>query len=210
MSVRVNLLPSEVKERGRANRSRLAAAAIAALLVVLLGVLTVMQRAQIGDAEDRLAQVEGENQALEADIAALQPFADLESRASTSAELISQALAEEKSLAGILQDISTVLPPDAEVDTLAVTFFDEPGEPSAGGDRLIVGALRATGRVLSGLAPGVERLAIDLERVAAFENVFVTTTTTDDEGVTSFEIEAELGPEVLTGRYDVLDTEESE
>ena len=210
MSVRVNLLPSEVKERGRANRSRLAAAAVAAVLVVLLAVLTVMQRSQIGDAEDRLAQVEAENQALEADIAALQPFADLESRASTSAELISEALADEKSLAGILQDISTVLPPDAEVDTLAVTFFDEPGEPSAGGDRLIVGALRATGRVLSGLAPGVERLAIDLERVAAFENVFVTTTTTDDEGVTSFEIEAELGPEVLTGRYDVLDTEESE
>lgn len=209
MSVRVNLLPEEVQTRGRANRSRIIAGLLGLLLLAALATATLMQRSSLNDAQDRLAQVEASNEALRADVTALQPFADLEARAESSVDIVDAALGDEKSLATIMQDLSAVLPPTAEFQSVGVTFLEGPEAPSAGGERLIVGVLEATGRVVDGLAPGVERLAIDVSRVAAFENVFVTTTTVDDEGITSFVLEAELGPEVLTDRYGLADEEEA-
>ena len=201
MSVRVNLLPEDVQARGRANRSRILAGVLGLLLLLALGAATLLQRSSIQDAEQRLAEVESTNQSLQADIAALQPFADLETRAGQSVEVVGAALATEGSLATILQDLSAVLPPNAELTNLSIVFSDEPAGPSPGGTRVIHGQLTATGRVLDGVAPGVERLIIDLERVAAFENPYVTTSTVDDEGVATFVLEVELGPEVLTTRY---------
>lgn len=201
MSVRVNLLPGDVRARGEATRARAGAAVLGLLLLAVLGLLTFMQRGSISDAEDRLAAVEAANTQLEAEIVALQPFADLETRASESIETVSTALGDQKSVATVLQDLSAVMPPGAQLDTVAVTFSPDPLAPAAGGTRLVHGTLLATGQVLDGIAPGVERLAIDLGRVAAFDNVFVTTATADEEGVIAFTIELEFGPEVFTGRF---------
>lgn len=206
MSVRVNLLPGDVRARGQANRARILAGVLALVLVAVLALVTLLQRSSIGDAEARLAEVEASNEALRADITALQPFADLEARADTAVTLLGSALGQEGSLATILQDLSAVLPPTAQIDTMAITLPGEPLAPSVGGERVVHGRLEATGRVFDGVAPGVERLIIDLDRVAAFDNVYVTTSTVDDEGVATFTIELELGPETLTRRY-VLDVE---
>ena len=205
MSVRVNLLPEEVHARGQANRTRILAGVLVVLLVGILAALSLLQRSSIGDAEDRLAAVEQQNAALQADIAALQPFADLEGRANTAVELVGDALSAESSLAAVLQDLSTVMPPNAQIDTLSITLPGEAQEPASGGARLVYGQLLATGQVLDGVAPGVERLIIDLERVAAFDNAYVTTSTVDDEGVATFSLEVDLGPEMLTERYVVTD-----
>lgn len=201
MSVRVNLLPGEIQARGEASRARFVAALLGVVLLLVLGALTLLQRSSIGDAEERLAAVEAQNTQLQADIAALQPFADLEARANESVEVIGLALGTEGSLATVLQDLSAVLPPNAELDTLAITLPGEELAPAAGGTRLVFGRLAATGRVIDGVAPGVERLIIDLDRVAGFDNAYVTTSAVDDEGVATFTIEVDLGPEVLTGRY---------
>lgn len=205
MSVKVNLLPSEVQARGEASRSRALVALVGVLLIGALAAVSLLQRGQISDAETRLASVEATNQELQADIAALQPFADLQARADSAAAVVELALGAEGSLATILQDLSAVMPPNAQIDTLAVTLSPEPQVPSSGGDRLIYGRIAASGRVIDGVAPGVERLIIDLERVAAFDNVYVTTSTVDEEGTASFLIEVELGPEALTGRYVLTD-----
>lgn len=201
MSVRVNLLPEEVKERGRAGRARVVAGVLGLVLVAALAGLWFMERAELTDTQDRLAEVEARNEALQVDIAALQPFADLDARANASVDVVALALAGEKSFATVLQDLSAVMPPSAELSVVTLTFFEESTAPSPGGTRLIHGRLSATGQVLAGHAPGVERLVIDLERVAAFDNVYVTTSSEDDEGVATFSLEVELGPEVLTNRY---------
>lgn len=208
MSVRVNLLPGEVQERGQANRQRGIAAAVLGLVILLLGALTFLQRGQINDAEARLASAEAQNAALQAEIAALQPFADLEQRAIGAAELVELAMGGEASFAGILQDLSLVFPPSAELGSLTINIADEVASPAPGGDRLIVGRIAATGRVVSGLSPGVERLLIDFSRAASFDNSYITTSSIDDDGVATFSLETELGPEVLTRRY-VLDAEVS-
>lgn len=205
MSVRVNLLPGEVRARGAANRTRILAGVVGVVVLLVLVGLTLVQRSSIGDAEARLAGVQEQNTALQADIAALQPFADLEARASTAVDLVALALESEGSLATVLQDLSAVLPPNADLTTLAITLPGEELEPAVGGTRLVYGQLSATGRVIDGLAPGVERLIIDLDRVAGFDNVYVTTSAVDEDGVATFALEVDLGPEVLSGRYDVAE-----
>lgn len=207
MSVRVNLLPGEVQQRSEATRSRVLAALAGLVVIVVLAGLTLLQRGEIAEAQDQLAVVQATNQQLQADIAALQPFADLEARAQSSVETVELALGDEGSLATVLQDLSAVLPPNAQIDTLAIALSGDAQAPSPGGDRLIVGRIQASGKVLEGVAPGVERLVIDLDRVAAFDNAYVTTSVIDDEGVATFTLEIELGPEVLTGRYDIEGTE---
>ena len=52
-----------------------------------------------------------------------------------------------------------------------------------------------------GLAPGFERLLLDVERAAAFDNVFGGGTTVDEFDVSTFSLEVDLGPEILTNRY---------
>lgn len=205
MSVRVNLLPGELASRERATRARGLAAAAGALLLAILGLLYFLQMRAIGDAQERLAATQAETTALQADIAALQPFADLEQRALSAADTVSAAMAREASVAAILQDLSAVLPPDAELLTLSVTIDEAPVAPSAGGTRLAHGRISAAGRTTGGIAPGVERLLIDFGRVASFDNVYVTSSSVDDEGVATFALEIELGPEVLTERYHLRD-----
>ena len=201
MSVKVNLLPGEVQERGQATRQRAIAAGVVGLFIALLGALTLMQRGAITDAETRLADVGAQNAALEADVAALQPFADLEQRASAAASTVAIALGAEASIASILQDLSLVFPPSAELDNLTVSIVPEPTSPAPGGVRLVAGRLTAQGQVVSGLSPGVERLLIDFSRAASFDNTYITSSNVDERGVATFNLETELGPEVYTDRY---------
>lgn len=208
MSVRVNLLPGEVQARGQANRAKVLAGAAVLAVLAVLGVVTMLQRGTISDAEARLAAVESTNQSLQADIAALQPFADLEARAAAAVELVGVSLGTEGSLATVLQDLSAVLPPNAQIDALTVTLSPEELAPSPGGDRLVHGLITASGKVLDGVAPGVERLVIDLDRVAVFDNAYVTTSVVNEDGVATFTLDIELGPEVLTGRYGLEPTTE--
>lgn len=207
MSVKVNLLPGEVRARGAANRARILAGVVGVVLLLVLAGLSLLQRSAIRDAEAQLAAVQEENQALEADIAALQPFADLEARAQSSVDIVSRALGDEASFTGVLQDLSAVLPPNAQLDTISLTFNESGSAPAPGGERVVFGQLTATGQVLDGVAPGVERLIIDLDRITSFDNVYVTTSVVDEEGIATFSIEAEFGPEVRTDRY-VLETQD--
>lgn len=210
MSVRVNLLPEEVEARGRANRARLVAGLLAFVVIAGLAVLTLLQRGSIGDAEDELAAVQAENEQLQAEVTALQPFADLEARAVATAEVVEFALANEVSLASVLQDLSLVYPPSAELTTLSINAAGGPQEPAAGGDRLVAGRLVAQGQVLTGLSPGVERLLIDFGRASSFDNAYVTSSSVNEEGVATFSLEADLGPEAVTERYVVTDMEDAE
>lgn len=202
MSVRVNLLPGDVQARGRESRARILSGVVGLVLLLVLAGLTFLQRSSINDAEDRLTAVEEQNAELQAEIAALQPFADLDARAGESIDLVALALAGEASVAGILQDLSSVFPPNAEINAISITLNEDGSAPSTGGERVVFGQLTASGRVLDGVAPGVERLIIDIDRIASFDNVYVTTSVIDEDGVATFVLEADFGPEVLTGRYE--------
>jgi hypothetical protein len=201
MSVQVNLLPHAITKQARAVRRRNASIAAAAALVGVMGALTVVQGAAVTTSEQNLAAGQDANRVLQARVGELAPFADLEKRRVDAAAEVSAAMGPEASVAGILQDLAAVLPPTAELQTLSLTISPEPTLPQAGGTRLSHGRLILAGRVLVGLAPGLERLMLDVERAAAFDNVFGGGASVDEFDVTTFSLDMDLGPEVRTKRY---------
>lgn len=200
MSVSVNLLPDEVRANERAVVARIIAGASAGVFLAALGGVWLWQQSQVDDAEAALAAQQAENAELQAEITELAPFATLTQERDAAASAVTTALGREASLAGVLQDLSSVLPPTAELTGVTLAMADSSAAPAVGGRRLVEGRMSVQGQVLVGIAPGVERMLVAVDRVAAFDNAFVGTTTTVDD-VTAFTMELELGPEVLSERY---------
>lgn len=201
MSVRVNLLPQETSARQAAARQRVALAAAGVVILAGLGATTVWQNGRVADANDRLADEQAVLSALQADEAQLHEFADLEARLAESDELIVQALGSEVSFAGVLQDVAAVMPSDAQLDSLTITV--DPANASSGVETTSLGTLVAVGRSLNDHAPGLERLLLELDKVVAFHDLFFSSSVLEDPELPypTFTVEAQLGPEILTGRY---------
>jgi Tfp pilus assembly protein PilN len=199
VSVRVNLLPGEVAERNRAARQRAGLVAAGVALLVLLALLYLYQVNRVSSARDDLATEQARVTALEAEIAELQEFQELAARKDAADALLRQAFGGEVTMAGILQDLAAVYPSDAQLETLTVALT----EPSAdlGATRLAIGRMTATGATLQGHAPGLERLLLELEKVAGFSNIFFSSSTQDEDGIAAFTVDVDLGDEVRTRRY---------
>lgn len=202
MTARVNLLPRAVEEREAGRRQQALVAAGFVVLLAVLGTLYVLQVGRVNDARDRLAGEQAELERLEGELAALQEFAELRERAEAAAAVLATAMAGEVSVAGILQDVAAVMPSDAALTSLSFTAAEQPeieafdlGGPS-------FGTLAGAGESLRGHAPGVERFLLEFDKVAAFFNVFFSTSSVDELGIASFSFEIDLGPEILTRRYE--------
>jgi Tfp pilus assembly protein PilN len=201
MSVRVNLLPQETSARQAAARQRVALVAAGVVILAGLGATTVWQNGRIADANDRLTDEQAVLSALEAEQAQLREFADLEERLAESDTMIAQALGREVSFAGVLQDVASVIPADAQLESLQINV--DPVTPDADGEVSSLGTLVAVGRSLNDHAPGLERLLLELDKVVAFHDLFFSSSVLDDPELPypTFTVEAQLGPEILTGRY---------
>jgi Tfp pilus assembly protein PilN len=203
MSVRVNLLPEATKQRDRTNRQRSAVLAAGLAFVMVLGGAYWWQVGRVNEAQDELLAEQARLSELQGDLAQLREFEELESRREAVDDRIILALGDEASVAGILQDIAAVMPAEAQLDQLTVSLAAaDPNAATAG--RPSVGSFTAVGRTLLNHAPGVERLLLELEKVAAFHDLFVSDSRLEDpaEPYATFTVESRLGPEVQTGRYD--------
>lgn len=201
MSVRVNLLPGEVAERNRAARQRAGLAAGAVAFLALLGVVYVVQASRVGNAREQLEQQQARVAELESEVAELEEFGQLAERAELADRILAAALGSEASVAGVLQDLAAVFPSDAELTSLGITIQPVPVAPTLGGLRPISGTMTAAGRTIRGHAPGLERLLLELEKVAGFENIFFASSTLDEAGVSTFSVDLNLGDVVRTNRY---------
>lgn len=199
MSVKVNLLPQEQTARQAVARQRNGVIAGGVAVLAVLGAVTVWQNGNVADAEDRLADEQAVLAALQAEVNELNEFADLEGRVNETDTLIAQALAGEASFAGILQDIAAVMPSDAQLESLTITM----NEPAPGTEATSLGSMVAVGKSLNDHAPGLERLLLELDKVSAFHDLFFTSSVLEepDDPYPTFTVEAQLGPEILTGRY---------
>jgi Tfp pilus assembly protein PilN len=202
VSVRVNLLPRETYARQLASRQRAFAAVAGLLLIVLLAGVYWWQASRVADARDELAAEEERVSELNAEVAALVEFEELRDRQETSDETIRTTLDGEATFAGILQDLAAVMPADSQLDSLTVSVGEASMDDTT--RRPTVGSFSATGQTLASHAPGVERLLLSLEKVASFVDLFVNSSTLadDEQDIASFSVEGQIGPEVLTGRYE--------
>jgi hypothetical protein len=201
MSVRVNLLPQEQTARQAAARQRNGVIAGGLTVVALLGVVTLWQDGRVTDAEDRLAGEQTILATLQGEEAELGEFASLESRVSESNEQIVQAMGTEVSVAGVLQDIAAVMPSDAQLESLTLSM--NPDAPIPGSESTSLGTLVAVGKSLNNHAPGLEQLLLEFDKVNAFHDLFFTSSILEEptDPYPTFTVEAQLGPEILTGRY---------
>lgn len=201
MSVRVNLLPQAAVEHQAVARQKTFIAVGGVVLVAALGATTVWQNGRIDDADRQLATEQDHLLTLQGEVLRLDEFADLGGQTDRNAALIEQALAGEVSLAGILQDVAAVMPSDAEFETLSIAVAPEEATPGQATPSL--GTLTASGRSANDHAPGVERLLLEFDKVAGFHDPFLTNSALEDvdETYPQFSFQAQLGPEVLTGRY---------
>jgi Tfp pilus assembly protein PilN len=205
MSVRVNLLPQEQTARQAAARQRNGVIVGGVTVVALLGAVTLWQNGQVGEAEDRLAAEQTVLASLRSDEADLGEFADLEQRSEESTEFIVQAMGDEVSVAGIMQDVAAVMPSDAQLQSFSLAI--EPAAVPDGESDLETGpqgTIIAVGKSLNNHAPGLEKLLLELDKVAGFHDLFFTSSVLEEpsDPYPTFTVEAQLGPEVLTGRYD--------
>ncbi len=198
MSVRVNLLPEATKERGRANQQRMVAAAAAGALLLVLGGVWLWASGQVRQAEDQLAAEQSVTAGLRAEEAELVAFRDLATRRDLASEILTASLSDEVSLAGVLQDLAAVMPEDAQIDTLAVNLQGVPERTD------VMGNLVITGRTLTSHAPGVERMLLALEKITTFGDLFLNSSTLDQEQedpVANFSLEGAVRAEARTDRY---------
>lgn len=198
MSVRVNLLPRATKESARSTQQRVIAAVLVFLLLAGLTGASLWQHGTLRTAEDELADARQELAAAQAAVAALADYAELERRLDEDRELLVTALGTQVSLAGIMQDLSLVMPAETDLRSLSISLAVVQTEE---GVIESVGAINASGESLDGIAPGVERLLIRVDQVAGFRDVFVSSASIDDEDISTFNLDMQLGPEHLTNRY---------
>lgn len=201
MSVRVNLLPREVEERNAAARARTLVAIAGVAFLAALAAAYMWQVGQVNAAQTELEVAQAEVARLQGEVAALSEFELLQQRAEASSALLASSLGSEVSIAGILQDVASIMPTDAEFASLAVSVTEVPSTVAFNA-RSSFGQVSASGQVRDGHAPGVERFIIQFEKVASFFDVWIGSSSVDVEtGIASFTVDLKLGPEIFTRRY---------
>ncbi len=196
MSVRVNLLPQATKERDRAGRQRVLAALLVLALLVALGGVSFWQRMQLSAAEDELADAERDLAMARAEVEELAEFANLADSLAEADEAVATALGDQATFAGVLQDLALTMPEDSALTSLSVQFAGR-GEDTQSG----IGLANLSVETVTGVAPGVERLLLSLERVAGFADVHLGSATVDEQDVTTFSLDVQIGREHHTERF---------
>jgi Tfp pilus assembly protein PilN len=199
-TVRVNLLPDTVRRRESANRRN---ALIGVGFVGLLALIGAGYWVAVQDVNNAQAEVDEEQatlSALRADLAALQEFSELRNLREQGDRMLQSALGAEASAAGVLQDLATVMPGTAQLNSLAITLSG-PNQDASGTRPTTWGTVTMSGETLHGHAPGLERFLLEMDKIAAFSDLYFSNSTVDERGVSTFSASANLGPEVLTGRY---------
>lgn len=201
MSARVNLLPPEVEERNVARRRTVAMGIAGLVLVGVLVAAYLFQLGRVGDTEDRLEAQQQRVDQLNSELTQLAEFQELERRSDIAEDLLEAALGDEVTMAGLMQDLAAVFPSDTELRDLIVTLSEAP-TPELGATRVPIGRMILNGASVNDHAPGLERLMLELSKVAAFSNVYFTgSTQIQDTSAVEFNVEVDLGPELRTNRY---------
>jgi hypothetical protein len=196
-SVRVNLLPEATKARDRASQQRGIAAVLAVTLFAGLGVSYWTQVRSLAAAEEELVAAEQVLAARQAERADLATYADLDLRLQTAEQRLVTALGPEVSVASVLQDVAAVTP--SNTGLLAMTM--NLPRPVDATEPRTVGSVNVSGQVTSGLAPGVERVLLEYDKIGAFDEPYFNSSAVDEDGVALFNLDFGLLPNARTERY---------
>jgi Tfp pilus assembly protein PilN len=211
MMRRIELLPAAQLERRR-QRRQFALVAIGGLVLILivLGYWFTLGL-QIGDARNELAQVRSENAGLQAEIDALQRYAELENEVVTKRAALATVMAGDVDWPSVLTEVAMVLPGEIWLTNLSASAGQTEGATAVGTETAAVrindeapfGRIQFTGRSLT--MPGVAKWLMRLETVKEFKALWLNSATESElaEGVevVDFDSTLELDDGAASGRY---------
>lgn len=211
MMRRIDLLPAKYAEK-RKERRNVAFALIAGGLVLLLLVgYWFMLGSQISSEKDTLAEVQAENQALQAQIAELQQFADLDAEVQLKRGALQTVMSGDIEWPALLTELAMVVPADVWLTNFTASAGVTEGATQVGteanpvriSDEPAVGRIQFTGSALS--MPGVAKWLIRLGTVNKFAAIWLNSATeaTAQEGaeVVNFESTLELNSKSFSDRF---------
>lgn len=123
---RVNLLPPEVSRRSAQRRATMITAALLLLYLVLLGLLYAVKLVQVNEARAARDATQAEVAAVQSQLAALQPFRELDAQIQERNRLLAGAMASEVSVARLLNELSLTFPATSSLRALSVTLQPPP------------------------------------------------------------------------------------
>lgn len=147
---KVNLLPPELRQKQAERRTTTLVSAIGAAVITLILVFFFFQGMQLSSARDELAEQQATNAELSAQIAELQPFAVLQQELAAKQQLVDTLYMNEVSWAGVLLDVSRVIPDDSYLTNLtgqitAPTGTQVGAVPVEGGTTTLIGNVTFSG-----------------------------------------------------------------
>lgn len=203
--MRINLLPSEIRERQRARRRTAAAAVVGLLVLAAVGAFYFLQQVRLSNVEDELEEQQAVNAELRQDIAELQRFADLEAELLATRGLLDELLQNQVLWSGVLRDVSLVIPGTSWLTALegSVTAEAAPatGDVQAAPDAQpgIVGQISFTGTAFDHRT--VALWLARLEDVGGFINPWLSSSQKSEIGTTEvvdFNSSVDLSEDAVT------------
>jgi Tfp pilus assembly protein PilN len=198
----VNLLPPEILQGLRTRRLTFLVFVAGSAVAVLIVLFYAIQVGRLVGVQDDIEAARANNASIQAEIAELQRYEDLQIKAQEKEALLASAYANEASFSGMLMDISRVIPVDAYLDSLTITIAPPIADTT--------GAEVATGSFIgsiatSGVAQGFDSLSMwisDMEKVDGWVNPWLSSITQQGENTDlySFTSTVDLTDAVLTER----------
>jgi Tfp pilus assembly protein PilN len=211
MMRRIDLLPAAYQERRRQRRN-VALVVIASMLVLLLIIgWWVLLGTQINGEKDNLAEARARNQQLQADIAALSHFADLQAEVTAKRTALLTVMTGDVDWPAIMTEIAMVIPGEVWLTSFSASAGTTEGASPVGTETAPVrvseqtpfGRISFQGNSLS--IPGVAKWLISLRTVKEFAAIWLNTATaTVAEGqptVVGFDSTLELSDRAASQRF---------
>lgn len=213
MMRRIDLLPSVYEERRQQRRNVVSVLLAGALVLLLLVGWWFYLGMQINDAEESLAEVQAENQQIQADIDELQRFAELAAEVEAKRTALQTVFAGDVDWPAILTEVAMVIPGEVWLTNLTSSAGTTEGAAPVGTESAAVridsnepfGRISFAGSALS--MPGVAKWMLRLESVKEFFAVYLNnaTKTVDPSGagvdVVTFDTSLELSNKAASRRF---------
>lgn len=203
MMRRIELLPASHAERQRERRNLGLVVIVGLVVALVLLVYWFMLGGQIATERNNLADVQARNQALEAQIADLQRFADLQAEVQGKVSALVTVFAGDVAWPSVLNDVAMVLPGEVWLTNMTSSAGVVEGATPVGTETAEIRVAQETpfGRVqFQGSAlsmPGVAKWLIRQAGVDEFQAVWLNSATTAEgvegaQDVVSFDTTIEL------------------
>ena len=197
----VNLLPPEIVRGQRTRRTALMVLAVGGVLLVLLLGFYLLQVQRLASVEEDIAAQEQTNAQIQAEIAELEKFEDLQIEAQQAEQTVASAYAGEVAFSGQLMDVSRVVPSDAYLQSLALNTTPTQaaeGEQDAGA--AFVGTMAVSGEALG--VDTVSQYLTRIEQVDGWVNPWASAISQVEAAIDSwsYAITVDLTDAVLTPR----------